>query len=142
MIREAIGRAATGAQIIAAVLLALAGLRFAITAALISIEKSTPGLPEVVHATSAKPVEPDRSPSAVASVAPVASGESARVTLNISAGPPRSDVFVNGVQRGKTPLLSEVSCKTGATIRIEVIAPRGAPLRYERICKPGTLTLR
>jgi len=63
------------------------------------------------------------------------------VTLGVSAGPPRSDVYINGRKVGQTPFLGDTSCKTGQSIRIEIMPPRGAPLVYSRDCVGGALEI-
>jgi hypothetical protein len=97
-------------------------------------EESTPRTP-----TSAKPVT-----SVAATPAPTASapsGQPRSVTLGVSAGPPRSDVYVNGRKVGQTPFLGDTSCKTGQAIRIEIMPARGAPLVYTRDCVGGALEI-
>ncbi len=68
-------------------------------------------------------------------------GEPVRLGLSISAGEPRSEVFVNGVRRGHTPFLGDVSCKIGEPLLIQVIPKQGALLVFERVCRPGTLSI-
>jgi hypothetical protein len=63
------------------------------------------------------------------------------MTLGVTAGPPRSDVYVNGRNVGQTPFLGDTSCKTGQEIRIEIVPPKGAPLAYVRDCTGGSLEI-
>ena len=143
MIRETVGRAASGAQLIAAILVALGALRFAVSAVLYAVESRAPELPQMSASTGAPSATAAPTSSggggAPAPTASVPAGQSVRPTLSISAGPGRSDVYVNGVKRGKTPFLGEVSCKTGAPVRIEIVPARGAPLSFVRKCAPGTI---
>lgn len=141
MMRETVGRAASGARVIAGVLLALGGIKFTVDGVLFAVASARPQLTPVVTADSPRPAESaTAAPPKPSSDAPAAvMGEPIRPTLSIAAGPPRSEVFVNGVRRGNTPFLGEVSCKAGATVRIQIVPPKGAPLEVERPCKPGTL---
>lgn len=68
-------------------------------------------------------------------------GAPARLSLSVSAGEPRSEVFVNGVRRGNTPFLGDVSCKIGEPLMIQVVPKQGALLVFERVCRPGTLSI-
>jgi hypothetical protein len=89
---------------------------------------------------SAKDVPPGGTTSAPVPAA-ISSGQPRRVTLGVSAGPPRSDIYVNGRKVGQTPFLGDTSCKTGQTIRIEIMPPKGAPLVYSRDCVGGALEI-
>ncbi len=145
-VRAQLATAAHYARLIAATFLALASARFAAGAVLFAVQTRAPGLPEVVGDDRKGAPAPTTAPDTPAGagdrgVAVLQRGQSARTTLSISAGPPRSEVWVNGSKRGNTPFLGEVSCKVGAPIRIEVVPPRGAPLVYERECKPGNVVI-
>jgi hypothetical protein len=89
---------------------------------------------------SQKASSPDGSEAAPSSTT-AASGPPRRVTLGVSAGPPRSDVYVNGRKVGQTPFLGDTSCRAGQTIRIEIMPPKGAPLVYSRDCLGGALEI-
>ena len=142
MIRDSVMHASAGAQIIATGLLAVCGLRFAVSGVLWAIEVRAPKLPQL-----AAPPKPAPSSTAVATVsaAPAGSvvpaGLAVRVMLSITAGPPRSDVYVNGVKVGNSPFLGEVSCKTGEGVKVEIVPARGALITQTRRCVPGTLRI-
>lgn len=140
--RAEIAAAAHWGRLVAAILLALGSARFAVGAVLFALQTRAPALP-VVAGVSAQPVRSEPAPAPVAGGggASLARGEPTRTTLSISAGAPRSEVWVNGSKRGNTPFLGEVSCKVGASLRIEVVPPRGAPLVYERECRPGNVVI-
>ena len=63
------------------------------------------------------------------------------VTLGVTAGPPRSEVYVNGRRVGQTPFFGDMSCKAGLPLRVELVPPSGPPLTYERECLGGTLEI-
>lgn len=126
----------------AALLLALA-MRFTWA---VSNDPSAPALapdPPARPVTSAATLPPAPTVAKSARAAPpvIIRGEPTRLGLSISAGEPRSEVFVNGVRRGHTPFLGDVSCKIGEPLMIQVIPKKGALLVFERICRPGTLSL-
>ncbi len=65
--------------------------------------------------------------------------ETLRVTLVITLGPERSEVFVNGVAIGQSPYVGDWTCRRDEPLSIDVLPPRGAPLHVERPCSPGTV---
>lgn len=54
--------------------------------------------------------------------------------LLVDWGPPRSDVYVNGVLTGKTPYVGQVSCLDGDTVQIQVLPAQGAPRSKKITC--------
>jgi len=73
--------------------------------------------------------------------APAPGGRSFRISLVVSAGPPRSEVYVNGQLVGHTPFLGDMACKAALPIRIEIVPEQGAPLTYLRECRGGTIEI-
>lgn len=86
---------------------------------------------------------PSPSASATASSAPEANASSRDDvasyevrTLFVDLGPPRSDVFVSGVQVGQTPYAGTWSCKKGDEVVIHVLPRgRGVPLESRAACR-------
>ena len=78
-----------------------------------------------------------------AAVRPAASAriESVRASLVVTAGPPRSLVYVRGRQVGKTPFVGEVVCVPGDPVKIDVVPPTGMPLTSEQPCHAGTIRM-
>jgi hypothetical protein len=87
-------------------------------------------LPSELLALSEAPQVPDSGPPAK---------ETLRVTLVITLGPERSEVFVNGVAIGQSPYVGDWTCRRDEPLRIDVLPPRGTPLHVERPCSPGTV---
>ena len=142
MIRNLVDQASGALQLVASTLLAVCGLRFAVWSVLWAIEQRAPRLPELAGATSSPvPVPRPSSTSVAPAVSVVPRGESARVVLSITAGPPRSDVYVNRVHVGQTPFLGETSCKTGEPVKIEIVPVKGPLISEQRVCVPGTIRI-
>jgi hypothetical protein len=158
MSAQRLNRLAAGARALAALLFAIAGSRFAtVSVALALDEPPDPGVKEVRQSPLNVLKRPKLRPTdghlgAAPSVfirqhavdlAPSASArpESARVNLIVTAGPPRSLVYVRGRQVGKTPFVGEVVCVSGDPVKIEVVPPKGMPLSSEQPCYAGA-TLR
>jgi len=138
MIRQSVGRAASWAQLCAALLLAVAGARFGVAGLLFAVRAQAP---ELSSATSPAPPAPA---SAIAPVPPptgptVKVGAALRVPIVVNAKQERSEVRVDGVRVGHSPYVGEVSCKAGEQVKIDVLPPQGVPLSFERRCAPGTL---
>jgi len=64
-----------------------------------------------------------------------------RVTLGVTAGPPRSELYVNGRLVGQTPFFGDLACKETLPIHIQLVPPTGAPIVYERECHGGTIEI-
>jgi hypothetical protein len=144
--RGRLRQAAVTSRFIAALLVTGVSIRFAIASVQHALGVSGANVADkpAPHATG------ESRPSASASVpapreAPVASqpptGRPLRVTLGVNYGAPRSDVYVNGGRVGNTPFLGDTSCKSGQSIRIEVVPPQGAPLTYVRECRGGSIEI-
>lgn len=56
-------------------------------------------------------------------------------TLFVDLGPPRSEVFVDGVRVGHTPYAGSWSCKAGDELRIHVLPRRGVPIESRAACR-------
>jgi hypothetical protein len=142
-------RSAAVSRVVAVLLVAVVSLRFSVASLQRALEVSQGNFAEkpVSHddsathpAASAKRTSPQVGATAPPpAVAP--SGQPRRVTLGVSAGPPRSDVYVNGRNVGQTPFLGDTSCKTGQAIRIEIVPKKGVPLVYSRDCSGGAVQI-
>jgi hypothetical protein len=62
--------------------------------------------------------------------------------LAVQAGPPRSELRVNGALVGQTPFLGQISCELGQTVKLDVLPPKGVPKRFEIPCLAGEMRLR
>lgn len=71
--------------------------------------------------------------------APAPRGKPVRVRLSISAGPDRSDVYVDGSKLGQVPYLGDTSCRAGESVSIEIVPKTGNKLKFERTCELGTI---
>lgn len=70
------------------------------------------------------------------------SRESRRVTLSVTVGPARSEVFVNGRRLGESPYVGDYACRVGETLRVEVV-PAVGPLIVRRApCAGQTVFIR
>jgi hypothetical protein len=64
------------------------------------------------------------------------------VTVAITAGPPRSEAYFKGRRLGSTPFFGDLDCSPGEAVKIDIVPPKGMPLQYTRVCRPGaTLTI-
>lgn len=144
--RAAIARAAGYAQLVAAGLVAASAVRLLVFSVLHVVElrserlaprpsTSAPELPGL-RSVPEPPEPPAQQPRPSAQ-----KGAAIRITASIMAGPPRSEVFVNGVSKGHTPFLGDISCKAGEQLKIEIVPEKGKLLRYTRSCLPGTLRI-
>jgi hypothetical protein len=142
MIRQMVINGAGVAQLIAAGLLALVGVRFGVSGVLFAVRAESPTLdsaarqplpPPTATASEAPPVAPPP-PGPVAK-----EGASLRLPLVVTAGPDRSELRVDGVRLGHTPYVGEVTCRAGETVKIDLLPPKGVPQSWERRCAPGTL---
>jgi hypothetical protein len=66
---------------------------------------------------------------------------SVRMTLAVTVGPPRSEVYVLGRPVGQTPYIGEISCKEGRNITVDVVPEQAAAISFTRQCRDGTLRL-
>lgn len=82
---------------------------------------------------AAKPDEKKKAKSARASRRAPAKREIH--TLFVDLGPPRSEVFVDGVRVGHTPYAGSWSCKAGDEVRIHVLPRRGVPIESRAACR-------
>jgi hypothetical protein len=76
---------------------------------------------------------------ASATAAPAPRGKAIRVRMSITAGPDRSDVYVDGSKLGQVPYLGDTSCRAGESVSIEIVPKTGNKLKFERTCELGTL---
>jgi len=62
--------------------------------------------------------------------------------LAVQAGPPRSELRVDGVLVGRTPYVGQITCERGRTVKIDVLPPTGMPKAYQIPCLDGEMRLR
>lgn len=149
MMRRALFRVARWMQVGAALVLFTLSCRFALGAVRWSIERSArPTLERVGNAPRGKEADGFGLPSVPlpsALLAPLGSATLARdkanerVYLMVSAGPERSELFVNGVFKGHSPFVGEIHCKPGEPVVVELVPEDKAPIRFERTCAAGTV---
>ncbi|HVU00495.1 MAG TPA: hypothetical protein VHE30_02045 [Polyangiaceae bacterium] len=155
--RGSLQTAAAASRLVATLLVAAVSVRFAIagvehalgeSAANFSDKPASHSAGEAPRAVASRGTEPaaiaGRAPPAVAGKPPPepgAGGRAVRLTLSVSSGSPRSDVYVNGSRVGNTPFLGDTSCKTGQPVRIEVVPASGPPLTYLRDCRGGSIEI-
>lgn len=145
MSRRWLGRLGQGLGVLAATLFAAAGLRLMTVAVAWAVEVRSPKL--TLAPAPARTV-PARS-SVVARAAsgesapmpqPLPSGEPLRLMLAVSAGAPRSEVYVNGSRLGLSPYLGDYTCKRGEKLKIEIVPAANLPLILrEAVCEGKTL---
>jgi hypothetical protein len=72
---------------------------------------------------------------------PLPTGEPLRLMLAVSAGAPRSEVYVNGSRLGLSPYLGDYTCKRGEKLKVEIVpAAASSPLILrEAVCEGKTL---
>lgn len=144
--RRYLERSAASAKVVAVLLASAVSTRFAIAsvqhALAVSqgnfVESPTPHASAAPRAPGSAP-QPERLRAGGPPPPTASAGQPRSVTLGVSAGPPRSDVYVNAQKVGQTPFLGSTSCKTGQRIRIEIVPPKGPPLVYFRDCVGGAL---
>lgn len=73
------------------------------------------------------------------SAPPAPRGKAVRVRFSITAGPDRSDVYVDGSKLGQVPYLGDSSCRAGEPVSIEIVPKTGNKLKFERTCELGTI---
>lgn len=69
-------------------------------------------------------------------------GAAQQVMLNVSAGPARSDLYVNGRRLGKTPYVGNYSCRAGATLQVQILPEVGPIIELETQCKGHDINIR
>jgi hypothetical protein len=151
-LRSALSRATSGAQLVAALLVAAVALRFTVSAVSYALATRTSAPSEAASygGLDARPLAFRREwlePAEVMSSSPAKSDGAAtppaavRVPLIVTVGPDRSELYVDGVQVGRVPFVGEVSCRGGERVVIEVVPPKGKPSRYEALCGAGAVRL-
>ena len=140
-------RAARAAQVLGALLLAGAGLRLmtvAIASAALAHDTDVAGVaPAAPRRSRARPTNAANAiPAAVsAESTQIAVSKPVRLMISVLAGPPRSEVFLNGVRLGFSPYVGDVACKLGESLRIEIV-PLNDPLIVRHgTCNGGTLRI-
>ncbi|HEY3236945.1 MAG TPA: hypothetical protein VGJ84_19660 [Polyangiaceae bacterium] len=162
MIATTVHRARSITEVIAAALVAACGLRFAGASIAHALEHELPSkdesaakagssrknptsnewlresLPRGAERLDPSAGTPHLNPSGVPS-SNTAPASAVSMALVVTAGPPRSEVYVNGSFVGHSPFVGDAVCKAGRSVTIELMPLKGAPLRFERPCLPGTL---
>jgi hypothetical protein len=147
-LRGHLRQVASTSRFVAALLVTAVSIRFAIAGVHHALgvsganfaDKPAPHTPAEPSARPRPTLQPvGGGPPAVPTAAPLPAGRPLRVTLGVNYGAPRSEVYVNGSLVGQTPFLGDTSCKSGQSIRIEVVQPTGAPLTYLRDCRGSSL---
>lgn len=141
MMRASVARAAGFAQVAAALLLCVVGVRFAVAGMLFAIEAREPALASAAGVQPAAPVAKPSAKPASGGAPSVASGSPLRVPLVVQSSDERAEVLVGGSSVGHTPYLGEVSCKAGERLKIDVLPRKGPPRSFEPRCAPGAIRL-
>ena len=101
---------------------------------------ATPPAPVASASASAAPATSAVMPAvASGSAAPAPRGKAVRVRFSITAGPERSDVYIDGSKLGQVPFVGDSSCRAGEPVSIEVVPKTGSKLKFERTCELGTI---
>jgi hypothetical protein len=69
-------------------------------------------------------------------------GDSLRLTLSVTLGPPRSEVYVNGRRVGESPYLGDYACKRGEALRVEIVPEQESLIVRRAVCTGVTLFIR
>ncbi len=69
-------------------------------------------------------------------------GDSLRLVISVTVGPPRSEVFVNGRRLGLSPYLGDFSCKRGEPLRVQIVPERGPLMTRRARCRGRTVRIR
>jgi hypothetical protein len=71
-----------------------------------------------------------------------ASSATSGMPLVIDSSPSRAEVLVDGVPRGRTPLLSNILCEPGRSVRVEVRSPGRPSWTWSGLCTGSGVKLR
>jgi hypothetical protein len=145
MMLPLISQARRAAELFAALACAALGLHLMIVAIGEAQQRHRP--PRVLPVTPAP--DPELAPVASAALPtvrrtrpPVEYGPPLRLTLSVTVGPPRSEVYVNGSRLGDSPYLGDFSCKSGERLQIEVVPEKGALITRTATCEGSLLSVR
>jgi hypothetical protein len=121
------------AKLAAGALLTVTAGRFLFVAATVDLPRPSPAPTASASASAAPPRSPDapRAPD----------GAPIRIKLVVNVGADRSSVKVDGAVLGKTPLITETSCRAGQPLQVYVIEPSGKMHTFSPVCEPGTLRI-
>lgn len=64
------------------------------------------------------------------------------VTLSVSLGPPRSEVYANGKFLGKTPYVGSYTCRGDRPIKLQILPIEGPMIEVERACRGRMVTVK
>jgi len=133
-----LARAASISRAFAAFLVAVVSARFAVASFEHAFGTTTSASPSSSASGAPHTAPLARPKTASSQVVARAPGPPRSIQLGISAGPGRSEIYVNGRLLGNTPFVGDTSCKTGMPLKIELVPPSGPPLVYDRECR-GTM---
>jgi hypothetical protein len=149
MSRRWLRRLAQGLGVLGAALCAAAALRLMTVAVAWAVDARNPE--PIAGEPSAPPLAAPRAraPARVAASSsaspqlpePLLTNEPLRLMLAVSAGAPRSEVYVNGSRLGLSPYLGDYTCKRGEKLKVEIVpAAASSPLILrEAVCDGKTL---
>jgi hypothetical protein len=142
---DALARAAVLSRYLAGFLVTGVSVRFAIAAFEHTLGPNAPSGSPASPALSEHPAPLVRfttPPVPLASAHKVApAGAPRSIQLGISAGPGRTEIYVNGRLIGQSPFVGDTSCKTGMPLRIELVPPSGPPMIYDRQCRGSIIEI-
>jgi hypothetical protein len=147
--RSWLGHVGQGLGVLAGVLFAAAGLRLMTVAVAWAAESRAPVIALAAPApaqrgpTGQGPYSTTRAATqAVERSEALPSGEPWRLMLAVSAGSPRSEVFVNGSKLGLSPYVGDYTCKRGEKLKVLVLPVTNQPLiEREAVCEGKTLRI-
>ncbi len=141
-----LGRLGRGLGVLGAALCAAAGLRLMTVAVAWAVEARSPALADAPAPPPRVAVASSHVNARVAAGAsagpaePPPTGEPLRLMLAVSAGAPRSEVYVNGARLGLSPYLGDYTCKRGEKLKIEILPVGSLPLIVrDAVCEGKTL---
>jgi hypothetical protein len=137
-----------GLGVLGAALFAASGLRLMTVAVAWALEARSeasavapPAPARVVVSKGSRVTAPVAASARAQAPEALPSGEPLRLMLAVSAGAPRSEVYVNGSRLGLTPYLGDFTCKRGEKLKVEVVPARGALVVREAACEGKTLRI-
>jgi hypothetical protein len=143
------GRIGQGLGVLGGVLFALSGLRLMTVAVVWAAEARAPAPTLASREPASARVPAPRSrvaahtaANAIAEPEALPGGEPLRLMLAVSAGAPRSEVFVNGSRLGLSPYLGDFTCKRGEKLKVEIVPAVSLPLiERQAVCDGKTLRI-
>jgi hypothetical protein len=145
-VRVAFQRALSTIQLLAGLLCALVGLRFAFVVSSQLWQSRERSETSVAARATPAPIATEDSvqrpePSAAVRIharperaTDAAPKGAVRVYLVITDAVDRSEIYVNGALIGRVPFVGDHTCRAGEALKIEILPPRGAPIVHQRTC--------